>query len=134
MRASILTGKNLLTAKFAKEIAQRTQRRTQETCDCQPLIANCQLLIFYAFTSGLPGELNSRRCSLAVRRARSASAVAFSRRLRSCTTLSLRVRRRRISGRRLGADMNQGSLSELLKVWQIGARCFTAGCATLILH
>jgi len=59
----------------------------------------------YALTKGLPGELNSSRCNFAVSFVRSVSAVAFSRRFLSCTIFSLRVRRRRISGRRLGADI-----------------------------
>jgi hypothetical protein len=67
----------------------------------------------YALTKGLPGELNSSRCNFAVSFVRSASAVAFSRRFLSCTIFSLRVRRRRISGRRLGADIDK---TPLLKI------------------
>ena len=46
------------------------------------------------------------RSSLPERRERSDSEPAAARRLRSFRIFSLRVRRRRISGRRLGADMN----------------------------
>ena len=56
-------------------------------------------------SNGCPGELNSRRCSLAAMRARSASVEAALWRFLSLAIFSLRVRRRRISGRRLGADM-----------------------------
>src|SRR6185295_10572998 len=60
-----------------------------------------------AFLSkGCPGELNSRRCSLAAMRVRSASEEAAACRFLSLATFSLRVRRRRISGRRLGADIS----------------------------
>src|SRR5271155_3346057 len=55
--------------------------------------------------NGLPGETNSTRCSLAVRRSLSAETEAAARRLRSLAIFSARVRRRRISGRRLGADI-----------------------------
>ena len=57
------------------------------------------------FSNGLPGETNPRRWIFAVSRLRSASEVAAARRFRKFLTFSLRVRRRRISGRRLGADM-----------------------------
>ncbi len=61
---------------------------------------------FYALLiNGFPGETNSTRCSLAVRRSLSVVAEAAARRLRSLATFSARVRRRRISGRRLGADI-----------------------------
>src|ERR1700727_1763569 len=63
-----------------------------------------RLLIPY-FTRGWPGEPMASLCSLAVTRVRSASVLAADSRLRSCTILSFLVRRRRISGRRLGADM-----------------------------
>ncbi len=61
---------------------------------------------FYALlTNGLPGETKPTRCSLAVRRSLSFEAEAAARRLRSFAIFSARVRRRRISGRRLGADI-----------------------------
>src|SRR5271157_2276033 len=56
-------------------------------------------------TSGFPGETKPTRCSLAVRRSLSFDAEAAARRLRSFVIFSARVRRRRISGRRLGADI-----------------------------
>src|SRR5580658_1939253 len=56
--------------------------------------------------SGWPGDRMASLCSLAVMRVLSASVFAAARRLRNWTIFSLRVRRRRISGRRLGADMN----------------------------
>ena len=55
--------------------------------------------------NGFPGETKPTRCSLAVRRSLSMEADAAARRLRSFATFSARVRRRRISGRRLGADI-----------------------------
>jgi hypothetical protein len=55
--------------------------------------------------SGSPGEVMASRCSLAVTWFRSLSVLAAARRLRRLAILCLRVRRRRISGRRLGADM-----------------------------
>jgi len=54
---------------------------------------------------GMPGETNPTRCNLAVRRSLSAEVDAAARRLRNLATFSARVRRRRISGRRLGADI-----------------------------
>src|SRR6202011_5722388 len=56
-------------------------------------------------TNGFPGETKPTRCSLAVMRSLSVEAEAAARRLRSFAIFSARVRRRRISGRRLGADM-----------------------------
>src|SRR5271157_5442330 len=62
--------------------------------------------VCYSFlTRGLPGETRPTRCSLAVSRSLSLEAEAAARRLRSLATFSARVRRRRISGRRLGADI-----------------------------
>jgi hypothetical protein len=56
-------------------------------------------------TNGCPGDPTESLCSLAVIRDLSASVLARARRLRRCEIFSLRVRRRRISGRRLGADI-----------------------------
>src|SRR5947209_12519216 len=64
------------------------------------------------FTSGCPGDRIANLCSFAVMRVRSASVLAADRRFRSCTIFSFRVRRRRISGRRLGADMSDSSFLE----------------------
>src|ERR1700675_3531430 len=61
--------------------------------------------LYALLTSGFPGETKPTRCSLAVRRSLSLEAEAAARRLRSFAIFSARVRRRRISGRRLGADM-----------------------------
>jgi hypothetical protein len=57
------------------------------------------------FTKGWPGDPTASLWSLSVMRVRSASVFAAAKRLRSWTIFSLRVRRRRISGRRLGADI-----------------------------
>src|ERR1700686_571924 len=62
--------------------------------------------LYALLTSGLPGETHPIRLSFAVRRSLSLEAEAAARRLRSLATFSARVRRRRISGRRLGADIN----------------------------
>src|SRR6202158_695856 len=65
-----------------------------------------QRLFRYALLiNGFPGETKATRCSLAVRRSLSVEADAAARRLRSFAIFSARVRRRRIFGRRLGADM-----------------------------
>src|SRR5713226_5443341 len=61
--------------------------------------------LYALLTNGLPGETKPTRCSLAVRRSLSVEAEAAARRLRSFAIFSARVRRRRISGRRLGADI-----------------------------
>jgi hypothetical protein len=58
-----------------------------------------------ALTRGCPGDVNARRCNFPVTRVFSASLVAWAKRLRNLRIFSLRVRRRRISGRRLGADI-----------------------------
>src|SRR5882757_4588967 len=62
-------------------------------------------LAYAVLTNGLPGETKPTRCSLAIRRSLSFEVEAAARRLRSFATFSARVRRRRISGRRLGADI-----------------------------
>src|SRR5277367_5017202 len=61
---------------------------------------------YSAFNKGVPGETSPWRSSFARKRVRSVSEEAAARLLRSLRIFSLRVRRRRISGRRLGADMN----------------------------
>src|SRR5258708_28224693 len=61
--------------------------------------------LYALLTNGLPGETKPTRCSLAVRRSLSLEAEAAARRLRNFAIFSARVRRRRISGRRLGADI-----------------------------
>jgi hypothetical protein len=70
--------------------------------------------------SGMPGEVKPTRCSFAVRRSLSAETEAAARRLRSFKIFSARVRRRRISGRRLGADIKVSLVN----------RSVTSGCAT----
>lgn len=62
-------------------------------------------LSFYAFTSGWPGELRASLANFAISGERSDSFFAAAIRLRSLVIFSLRTRRRRISGLRLGADM-----------------------------
>src|SRR6266404_7942101 len=78
-----------------------------DECGKEPSeICNGRILECYALlTSGFPGETKPTRCSLAVRRSLSFEAEAAARRLRSFAIFSARVRRRRISGRRLGADI-----------------------------
>jgi len=68
------------------------------------------------FSRGWPGEAIESLCSFAVRRLRSASLLTADKRLRNWTIFSLRERRRRISGRRLGADMKAPVLC-----WRISA-------------
>ncbi|HMC73479.1 MAG TPA: hypothetical protein VKG87_04190, partial [Terriglobales bacterium] len=58
------------------------------------------------FTNGCPGELRPRRCSFFVTACLSLSDVLIAIRLRRREIFSLRVRRRRISGRREGPDIN----------------------------
>jgi len=58
------------------------------------------------FSRGFPGETKPKRRNFSSIRLRSFSADTAAWRLRSLRAFSLRVRRRRISGRRLGADMN----------------------------
>jgi hypothetical protein len=67
----------------------------------------CRFTSAFYFTKGWPGDKMASLCSLAVMRARSASVLAEAKRLRNWTIFSFRVRRRRISGRRLGADMER---------------------------
>lgn len=57
------------------------------------------------FSSGCPGEFNPKRCSLPAILVRSASVEAAAWRFFSLAIFSVRVRRRRISGLRLGADI-----------------------------
>src|SRR5579864_6899387 len=78
-------------------------------------------LRFY-FTNGCPGDSIASLCNLAMMRARSTSVLAAARRLRNWTIFSLRVRRRRISGRRLGADMRVGSWKILSYEYNTGIR------------
>jgi hypothetical protein len=69
-------------------------------------------LVQFCFSSGVPGEFKPSRLILVVIRFRSVSDEAAVNRFRSFTIFSLRVRRRRISGRRLGADMRARLLIE----------------------
>ena len=66
----------------------------------------------YDFTSGFPGDACSSLWILAANLSLSVPDAA-ARRFRSFTTFSLRVRRRRISGRRLGADIQTSLVLEL---------------------
>lgn len=63
-------------------------------------------LLQSCFNSGVPGELKPRRLILPVMRFRSVSEEAAAKRFRNFRIFSLRARRRRISGRRLGADIS----------------------------
>jgi len=74
------------------------------------------------FTRAMPGETRPRRCSLAVMRVRSASVEAAASRLRNWLTFSLRVRRRRISGRRLGADTKEAPVPATVLWGQSGGQ------------
>src|SRR6185437_5863085 len=60
----------------------------------------------YAFTNGWPGDVRASLANFASSGDRSDSPFAAAIRLRSLVIFSLRTRRRRISGLRLGADMN----------------------------
>lgn len=60
----------------------------------------------YAFTSGWPGDVRASLANFAESRERSDSELAAAIRLRSLVIFSLRTRRRRISGLRLGADID----------------------------
>jgi hypothetical protein len=72
---------------------------------CRARPSRVKPIVYSLLTSGFPGETRPTRCSLAVRRSLSVEAEAAARRLRNFATFSARVRRRRISGRRLGADI-----------------------------
>jgi hypothetical protein len=56
-------------------------------------------------TKGWPGDIRASLANFACSRERSDSDVAAATRLRNLVIFSLRTRRRRISGLRLGADM-----------------------------
>ena len=88
--------------------------------------ATAGLFRYALLTNGFPGETKPTRCSLAVSRSLSLEAEAAARRLRSFAIFSARVRRRRISGRRLGADIKfslvfSEAISEITS--QIDSRC-----------
>ena len=60
----------------------------------------------HAFVSGWPGDLRPSKLNFVFSFERSDSDEAEAIRLRSFKIFSLRARRRRISGRRLGADIS----------------------------
>ena len=89
----------------------------------------CKLMRY--FNSGSPGDPIDIRWSFAVMRVLSASDCAADRRLRSFAIFSLRVRRRRISGRRLGADINLSPEMRVLALMS-GSRTSKPNCTPTV--
>jgi hypothetical protein len=79
-------------------------------------------MVLYALTNGWPGDMRASLANFASRRERSDSDVAAAIRLRSLVIFSLRTRRRRISGLRLGADMIDAPWFQGAVEWSKGAR------------
>jgi hypothetical protein len=95
-----------VTVEFRALVWRRASRPSKPSATRQSPGPQQRRFRYALLINGFPGETKPTRCSLAVRRSLSMEADAAARRLRSFATFSARVRRRRISGRRLGADIS----------------------------